>query len=64
MRVSKEGKGAYYVIPALGGVERRVADIPQSPTHRPAPTADWTPDSKSLVIVDTSVDPPALALVL
>jgi Tol biopolymer transport system component/predicted Ser/Thr protein kinase len=63
VRVSKEGKGAYYVIPALGGVERRVADIPQSPTHRPAPTADWTPDSKSLVLVDTSVDPPALALV-
>jgi Tol biopolymer transport system component/predicted Ser/Thr protein kinase len=57
------GQGGYYVIPALGGQERKVADIPRSPTLRPQPTADWTPDSKSLVIVDTSADPPALAQV-
>jgi Tol biopolymer transport system component len=63
VRVWEAGKGAYYVIPALGGVERRIADIPRSPSHRPSPTADWTPDSRSLVIVDTSVDPPALAQV-
>jgi dipeptidyl aminopeptidase/acylaminoacyl peptidase len=63
VRLSPEGKGGYYVIPALGGAERKVADIPQTPSHRPYPSADWTPDSKSLVIVDTSVDPPALAQV-
>ena len=63
VRLSPEGKGGYYVIPALGGAERKVADIPQTPSHRPFPSADWTPDSKSLVIVDTSVDPPALAQV-
>ncbi len=63
VRVSPEGKGGYYVIPALGGAERKVADIPQSPGHRPIPSADWTPDSKSLVLVDTSVDPPALVQV-
>jgi tricorn protease-like protein len=57
VRLSPVGKGGYYVIPALGGAERKVADIPQTPSHRPSPSADWTPDSKSLVIVDTSVDP-------
>jgi Tol biopolymer transport system component len=61
VRLSKQGKGGYYVIPALGGAERKVADIPQTPSHRPYPSVDWTPDSKSLVIVDTAVDPPALA---
>ena len=55
--------GGYYVIPALGGAERKVADIPRVPSHRPTPTGDWTPDCKSLVIVDTSLEPPALALV-
>jgi Tol biopolymer transport system component len=63
VRLSPEGKGGYYAIPALGGAERKVADIPQTPTHRPTPSADWTPDSKSLVLVDTSADPPALAQV-
>jgi serine/threonine protein kinase len=62
VRLANE-QGGYYVIPALGGQERKVADIPRSPTLRPRPTADWTPDSKSLVIVDTSADPPALAQV-
>ena len=60
VRLSTERTGGYYVIPALGGTERKVAGIPQAPSHRPTPSADWTPDSKSLVIVDTSVDPPAL----
>lgn len=62
VRLAKEESG-YYVIPALGGQERKVADIPHIPSHRPLPTADWTPDSKSLVIVDTSVDPPSIAQV-
>jgi eukaryotic-like serine/threonine-protein kinase len=60
VRLSSEGKGGYYVIPALGGAERKIADIPQTPSHRPYPTAEWTPDSKSLVLVDTSLDPPPL----
>src|SRR5947208_8355525 len=62
VRLSQEESG-YYVIPALGGQERKVADIPRIPSHRPLPTAVWTPDSKSLVIVDTSVDPPSIAQV-
>ena len=54
------GKGGYHVIPALGGSERKVADIPRSRLHTPILTADWTPDSKSLILTDTSLDPPAL----
>jgi Tol biopolymer transport system component len=60
---SNKGKRGYYVIPALGGGEHKVADIPQVPSHRPPPTADWSPDSKSLIIVDTSLNPPALVQV-
>ncbi len=63
VRLSPEGKGGYYVIPALGGAERKIADIPQTPSHSPVPSADWTADSKSLVIVDASADPPALVQV-
>ena len=55
--------GAYYVIPALGGPERKVADIPDAPSHFSPPTARWVPDGKSIVIVDTSVKPPAIAMV-
>ena len=55
--------GAYYVIPALGGPERKVADIPDAPSHFSNPTATWAPDGKSIVIVDTSAKPPAIAMV-
>ena len=57
--------GAYYVIPALGGTERKVANISNapSPSHFSRPTTTWAPDGKSIVIVDTSVTPPALAMV-
>jgi serine/threonine protein kinase/Tol biopolymer transport system component len=58
-----DGQGGYYVVPALGGQERKVADILRLPAERPWPSADWTPDSKSLVIVDASVNPPSLAQV-
>jgi serine/threonine protein kinase/Tol biopolymer transport system component len=64
LRLSLEGKrGGYYVIPALGGAERKILDLPRVPTHRPIPSLDWTPDSQSLVVVDTSFDPPSLAQV-
>ena len=55
--------GAYYVIPALGGPERKVADFQDAPSHFSNPTVSWAPDGKSIVIVDTSVKPPAIALV-
>ena len=55
--------GAYFVIPALGGPERKVADIPDYPSHFSRPTVSWAPDGKSIVIMDTSIKPPAIALV-
>ena len=55
--------GGYYVMPALGGSERKLADIPRILNHARPMRADWGPDGKALIITDTSVDPPALALV-
>jgi Tol biopolymer transport system component len=62
-RLSPEENGAYYVVPALGGGELKIADIPRVPSHLPLPSADWSPDSKSLIIVDTSLNPPSLVQV-
>jgi serine/threonine protein kinase len=52
----------YFVIPALGGAERKLADIPKFPLRGPTPAMNWTPDGKSVVIVDTSSAPASLAL--
>jgi Tol biopolymer transport system component len=46
-RASKEG-GGYYLVPALGGPERRVT-VSSNPGH-----LDWSPDGKLLAISDTS----------
>jgi serine/threonine protein kinase len=62
VRLGREGSG-YFIIPSLGGAERKIFDIPTVPSHRPSPSADWTPDGKSIVAVDTSVEPPALVQV-
>jgi Tol biopolymer transport system component/tRNA A-37 threonylcarbamoyl transferase component Bud32 len=59
----QEQSGGYYVIPALGGRERKVADLARMPTHGRVAPADWTPDGKGLLITDMSVEPPSLALV-
>jgi Tol biopolymer transport system component/predicted Ser/Thr protein kinase len=55
--------GAYYVIPALGGAERKIADFLDAPSHFSRPTVNWAPDGKSLVIMDPSVKPPAITMV-
>ena len=60
---SGQAEPGFYVVPALGGSERKVAAIPVFPTHVPPITVDWSPDAKWLVITDTSVRPPPLALV-
>ncbi len=58
-----ESRG-YYVIPALGGQERKIAEIPvASISFTTFPSADWLPDNKSLVIVDTSTTPRSIGLV-
>lgn len=56
-------KGGFYVVPAAGGPERKVADIPTLPSHRGWPDLDWAPDGKSLIVVDTSSTPAGLASV-
>ena len=60
---TSQGKGGYYVIPALGGNERKVADIPTIPSHIPSPSVDWSPDGKSLVIFDSSTVPPCISII-
>jgi serine/threonine protein kinase len=42
-------EGGYFVIPSLGGQERKIADLPSVPSHRPDPSADWSPDSDALL---------------
>lgn len=48
-RGTDTGKGGVWVVPALGGAERKIADVsmPGSPWNR---ALAWTPDSKSLVV--------------
>jgi Tol biopolymer transport system component/DNA-binding winged helix-turn-helix (wHTH) protein len=48
-RGADTGEGAIWIVPALGGPERKIADIdvPGSPWNR---SLSWTPDSKKLVL--------------
>lgn len=48
-RGNDSGQGAIWIVPALGGAERKIADIsaPGSPGDR---ALSWTPDSKKLVV--------------
>ena len=56
---------AYYVIPALGGAERKIADAYDVPLtdHR---TLDWSPDGRYLIVADkmTPQDPRPSILLL
>ncbi|MBL8291331.1 MAG: PD40 domain-containing protein [Bryobacterales bacterium] len=57
------GEAGYFIIPALGGQERKVADIPQWDFHTAHPAIDWAPDSKAVILSDATLIPPALALI-
>lgn len=64
VRVGQGDARGYYVIPALGGQERKVADLLYiGINYAGLPSMDWLPDGKALVIVDTSTTPQSLALV-
>jgi Tol biopolymer transport system component len=54
----------YVVAQAGGGAERKVAQFDDvTDEDQPRPSVAWTPDGKSLVVVDPSVTPAALAVV-
>ncbi len=63
VRSRRETGVGYHVVPALGGQERRVIELPPAPSHVSSPSVSWTADAKSLVIMDTSVKPSAIATV-
>ncbi len=52
-RVSRVGAHAYYVIPALGGAERKIADAYGVPLTN-GRSMDWSPDGKFLLLTDQS----------
>jgi Tol biopolymer transport system component len=54
--------GGVYVVPALGGVERKLTDVACS--FGAAGQAKWTADGKSLVLVDgcAPANPPGIIL--
>jgi Tol biopolymer transport system component len=60
----EDGRASYMVAPAGGGAERKVAQFDDDREEdQPRPAVAWTSDGKSLVVVDTSAAPPALAVV-
>jgi Tol biopolymer transport system component len=59
-----DGKAQYMVVPMGGGAERKVAEFPSSGDEsQPLPSVSWTGDGKSLIVVNSSLTPPALASV-
>jgi Tol biopolymer transport system component len=59
-----EGRTACIVIPADGGVERKVAESgPAADAGQPLPAVSWTPDGKSLAVVQSGDKLPSISLV-
>lgn len=60
----EEGRTACIVIPADGGAERKVAEFgPAADAGQPMPAVSWTPDGKSLAVVQSGDKLPAIVLV-
>jgi eukaryotic-like serine/threonine-protein kinase len=51
IRLSPQGNG-YYIVPSLGGPERKIADIFIPPVYTEGGGIDWSPDGKYLVAAD------------
>src|SRR6185369_13266803 len=59
-----DGKAQYMIVNMAGGGERKVVEFPSSGDEsQPLPSVSWTGDGKALIVVDTSLTPPALAAV-
>jgi Tol biopolymer transport system component/predicted Ser/Thr protein kinase len=52
LRVTENEGAAFYLLPALGGIERKVADAAVLRTGVEAPFLAWSPDAKTLAITD------------
>lgn len=64
LRTSDAAAG-FFLIPALGGLERKVADALPNRVGVNSPYVAWTPDSKTLVLADRmSADEPVSLFVL
>lgn len=53
LRMGAAGSG-YYAIPALGGLERKLAPAIDPPPRNGGASFDWSPDGKHMVIADRS----------
>jgi Tol biopolymer transport system component len=56
-------EAGYYIVPALGGSERKIVGIPRIPLETPDLTVQWSTDGKSLIVADTSATPAKLVLI-
>jgi Tol biopolymer transport system component/serine/threonine protein kinase len=64
LRGRGEGKG-FYIIPALGGAERKLADAYGWTAGGAQPQAlDWSPDGRALAVVDKTSDDEPLSIFL
>ncbi|HUQ91839.1 MAG TPA: protein kinase [Bryobacteraceae bacterium] len=56
--------GGFFLIPALGGLERKLSDASPNRVGADAPFAAWAPDGKQLVLVDRETEDTPLSLFL
>jgi len=63
LRQSVDAAG-FYLIPALGGLERKLSDASPQRVGADAPFINWSPDGKQLVLVDRESDHAPLSLFL
>lgn len=57
-------RAGFYLIPALGGVERKLSDASVHRVGGDSPFAAWSPDAKTLAIVDRGVESDPLSIFL
>jgi serine/threonine protein kinase/WD40 repeat protein len=53
---------AYYVVPLIGGAEKKVLSVPSISPAVPERYLDWSPDGKELAVVDSEVQPARISL--
>jgi Tol biopolymer transport system component len=61
-RREARGDDGYYVIPLVGGAEKKVANAPRLSAAVPRVLLDWSPDGKELAVVDAFEDRARISL--